>query len=206
MSKSTVSKHLEPSLSCWSCHAQVDKGIFCRACGVLQPLSDHQDVFSYFGRDACYSLDQAVLEERYFEQQKNVHPDKFAARSEREKIYASMHSAFVNDAYKALKDPCKRADQLLKALGQDSSDVHAALDIDFLEAIMERQELLASIADSATLQEFITLEVKNINDLENELSLHFSVHNFPAVYRVLHALKYAYKLMFDAQKRQKEFR
>jgi molecular chaperone HscB len=64
-------------------------------------------------------LDAADLESRYLSLQKETHPDRFAKAMPRERMEAVVRNTELNDAYKVLKVPVKRAEYLLKLEGVD---------------------------------------------------------------------------------------
>jgi molecular chaperone HscB len=75
------------------------------------------DPFEIFGLPKSFSLDLKALETRYFEEQKKVHPDRFAMMEGREKQEALEASTRLNQAYLLLKDPLKRAAYLVESAG-----------------------------------------------------------------------------------------
>ena len=65
------------------------------------------------GMTPSFDVDPADLERRYFERQRRFHPDRFAGKPERERQYSMQHAANLNDAYRTLGDPARRAEHLL---------------------------------------------------------------------------------------------
>jgi len=93
------------------------KEMFCAGCGVLQPLRP-QDHFSLLSMPRQYDLSLVVLEKRYKNLHKKVHPDKFSDNGEEANLSQS-YAAEVNEAYETLKDPLKRSIYMLGLSGME---------------------------------------------------------------------------------------
>ena len=103
-----------------------------------------QDYFALFGLPRRYRFDGAQLDAAYRELQRGVHPDRHAAAGETERRLALQSSARVNEAYRALKDPVRRAQYLLSLQGIDALDeTDTALQPDFLQQQLARREEIA---------------------------------------------------------------
>lgn len=76
-----------------------------------------QDYFSLFQLPEQFALDKPTLETAYRNVQAQVHPDRFAHRSEAERRVAMQWATHANEAYRALKSPIERARYLLKRRG-----------------------------------------------------------------------------------------
>lgn len=189
---------------CWSCAASLGSDIFCVHCNKLQALGTPQNAFAYFGLEMHYSIDLDLLESNYLKRQKQVHPDRFLGNSAQEKQYAAAHALFVNEAYVILKEPYGRAMHLLVLSGHSLPDQDAVIDADFLENALNKQEALAEASDINAIQNLCDEARADINNMENELSLHFVVRDFKAVHRALNSLKYSTQLLTSALKRLSE--
>ena len=80
------------------------------------------DHFETFGLPRTWRIDKGDLEQRYLELSRTVHPDKFVDSTE--KRVAMERAARVNEGYRTLRDPVKRAEFLvgLGGIHLDSSD------------------------------------------------------------------------------------
>lgn len=130
--------------SCWQCGAAVFGAFFCPSCDTLQKPS--HDYFSIFGLERKLSLDNAALQQRYYELTRRLHPDRFTRRSQRERDYSLEISSVLNDAYRVLRDPVARAEYVLKQEGLDlsgqrSKDVPQELLEEVFELNMALEEL-----------------------------------------------------------------
>ncbi|TXL72604.1 Fe-S protein assembly co-chaperone HscB [Vineibacter terrae] len=137
----------ETAARCWSCGATApDAAPFCAACGLVQPpgQSDH---FARLGLEHGFDIDGAMLDRRYFDLQRQLHPDRFARKTPREKAISQQQAATLNDAYETLKNPLRRARYLASRLGVDlPADGRTIDDPELLMEAMERREALAEAA------------------------------------------------------------
>ncbi|MFC1557525.1 Fe-S protein assembly co-chaperone HscB [candidate division KSB1 bacterium] len=128
---------------CWSCRSEIDAAFFCDKCGKIQPLSKDTDYFIFFGFNASAVFDSGVLEKKYYELSRKFHPDFFQAASVEEQNISLENSAFLNRAYKTLKDPFLRANYLIERYGPDiRNDRKKSIPKDLLMEVMEVHELL----------------------------------------------------------------
>jgi molecular chaperone HscB len=106
------------------------------------------DHFATFGLPPSFAIDTAALEATYLELQRTHHPDHAAAGTEAERRGASLRSAAINEAYRVLRDPVRRA-ELLCRMGGIDLDVNDAergaptMPQSFLIDMIERREALA---------------------------------------------------------------
>ncbi len=111
----------------------------------LWTMSGHLDIkgthFELFGLPAQFAIDDAELDAAYRAMQSRVHPDKFASAGAPEKRLALQWATRVNDAYRTLRDPAKRAAYLCELAG---ADLHGGspLASEFLVEQMEWREAL----------------------------------------------------------------
>jgi molecular chaperone HscB len=112
-----------------------------------------RNYFELFELPQRFGCDPASLERAYRRLQTEVHPDRFASGSEQDKRLALQSSAWVNEAYRALKDPVSRAQYLLSLNGIDAlSETDTQLPVEFLERQLERRETAAEAADNKDSQ------------------------------------------------------
>jgi molecular chaperone HscB len=107
--------------TCWSCGAaRAPADALCPSCGKVQPppaAGGAKDRFATLGLPRAYDLDEAALEERYRSLSRKLHPDRFARASPKERRYSLEQTTLLNDAYRTLKDPARRAVHLLELRG-----------------------------------------------------------------------------------------
>jgi molecular chaperone HscB len=110
----------------------------------------HQNYFEFLGLPLSYTVDQTELTRRYRELQRELHPDRFAHTSDREQRMAVQYTAYLNEAYTALKSPLGRAQYLLSLKGVDTlSESRVQLEPMFLMEQMELREALEEAQSSA---------------------------------------------------------
>jgi molecular chaperone HscB len=128
---------------CWQCGQPVT-GISCPACRTLQ--SPPAGFFTFFGIPQRLSIDSADLQKRFYDLSRQFHPDRYTRSSERERQYSLEATATLNDAYRTLRDPVKRAEYVLKQHGLDigeqrSKNVPAELLEEVFELNMALEEM-----------------------------------------------------------------
>lgn len=101
--------------------------------------------FDFFEIPHHLSLDLKDLETRFYALSRTWHPDRFARAGAEERQYAMDASALLNDGYRTLRDPLKRAAYLLKENGfdigeQQSKDVPPELLEEVFELNMALEE------------------------------------------------------------------
>jgi molecular chaperone HscB len=102
---------------CWSCERSAGAGAFCAACGALQPPDGKADHFEVLGVTRAFEVDLDALERRYRELTRQLHPDRFARADARARRASLARSVQLNDAWKTLRDPVRRAEYLLVLAG-----------------------------------------------------------------------------------------
>ena len=108
---------------CWSCQKAAGDGVLCAECGAVQPPDPKADYFRVLGVASSFALDEGMLEQRYKELTKLLHPDRYA-RSDPQARRASLErSVQLNEAWRCLKDPVRRAEYLLLLNGIDVGEM-----------------------------------------------------------------------------------
>jgi molecular chaperone HscB len=102
---------------CWSCERDAGAALACAACGALQPPDPDADHFTVLGVPRRYDLDLIDLEARYKDLSRKVHPDRFARADPRARRASLQRTVQLNEAWRALKDPVRRAEALLALAG-----------------------------------------------------------------------------------------
>jgi molecular chaperone HscB len=132
-------------MTCWSCKAEVAEGtVLCPSCRKIQPVGRNEDHFSLLGIDREYALDPALLDRRFRDLSRQLHPDRFARAEPRERRLSLERATRLNGAHRSLKDWRQRAAYLLKLAGTDVfAEGRTFADPDFLEEQLEWREKLA---------------------------------------------------------------
>lgn len=108
---------------------------------------DAANHFAVLGLEPTYDIDLAVLERSYLALQQRHHPDRFASGSVAERRTAMEHSAALNEGYRVLRDPVRRAEYMCRTAGidLDASGDHGApkMPQEFLVEMIDRRDALA---------------------------------------------------------------
>ncbi len=160
MSAETSAPTLQDCKSCGG-GAPVDVH-FCPQCTKILSLSRHGDYFSFFGLPRKLGIDPAELERRFRSLSRQFHPDYFYNAEPAERRASLERSSYLNDAYRALRQPVSRVEYLLQLEGmaargpeEASKQVPAALLEEVFalnEELDEVRELRAGGAPSAEWQ------------------------------------------------------
>jgi molecular chaperone HscB len=75
------------------------------------------DHFTVLGVQPAFAIDVTDLERRYKDAARRLHPDKFVRADPRARRASLARSVQLNDAWKTLRDPVKRAEYLLAKAG-----------------------------------------------------------------------------------------
>jgi molecular chaperone HscB len=104
------------------------------------------DYFELLGVPRSLNLSLDELQKSYYDLSRQLHPDRFMQKPEAERQRALDMSSALNDAYRTLKDPIKRAQYLLTLEGFDvgeqrSKDVPPELLEEVFELNMALEEM-----------------------------------------------------------------
>ncbi len=116
--------------------------------------------FELFGLETCFAQDRSAVDARWKDLQREAHPDKFAAQGAAAQRVAMQWSVRINEAYKRLKDPLKRAAYLCELNAAPvNAENNTAMPASFL---MQQMEWREALDDSVSVDELIQLsnEVK----------------------------------------------
>ena len=112
--------------------------------------------FELFGLQPRFTLDESALDRSYREIQAQVHPDRFAHAGDAERRASLQWATRVNEAYRALKNPVKRASHILALHGVDVAfETNTAMPAEFL---MQQMELREALAEAKTPSDLKRLE------------------------------------------------
>lgn len=191
-------------VACWSCKGPVRAGNpFCATCKAVQPPGQ-ADHFRRLGIDVTFDLDLAMLDRRYFELQRQLHPDRFATRSGRERALSQSQAVALNEAYETLKDVLKRADYLLQVRGVElmPDGCHLVNDQALLMESMELREALAEAKTTADVDKVANRAAGDIHVCVADLSGAFRVFDMERACYLVTRLKYLTKLADEARHRR----
>jgi molecular chaperone HscB len=90
---------------------------FCPRCDKILTLGRHGDYFVFFGLDRRLQLETKDLERRFRAMSRQFHPDFYCNATQTERLASLERSAYLNDAYRTLREPVARLEYLLKLEG-----------------------------------------------------------------------------------------
>ena len=156
------------------------------------------DDFKLFGLDERFALEPARLDRRWRELQAEVHPDRFAAQGAAAQRVAMHWSVRVNEAYRRLKDPLRRAAYLCERRGVPiDAERNTAMPREFLTQQMAWRESLDDADGTDTVQalddQVASHERQLLQRLEQQLDTHGDAQAAASLVR---------ELMFVARFRQ----
>lgn len=140
-------------MNCWQCSAitEIDAA-FCTECNSIQPPQTDRTHFEYLGVPNHFAQNADELSQRHRSLQRTFHPDRFVSRDARQRRLSLEHATRLNDAYRILRDPCKRAEYMLSLRGCDINheDTQIRLAPMFLMEIIELREAIEELSGSDT--------------------------------------------------------
>lgn len=161
--------------------------------------------FELFGVPTCFAQDAAFLDGRWKELQRQVHPDRFATQGAAAQRVAMQWSARINEAYRRLKDPLKRAAYLCELHGVHiEAESNTAMPAEFLIQQMELRERLDDADTAEELQQISRLSASLLLETLRTIEQKADVDkDWPQVARSVRALMFLDKFASDvARKRE----
>lgn len=142
-----------------------------------------KNFYEFFGIDRKLALDNAALQKRFYDLSRNWHPDRFSRKSADEQAQALEATAILNDGYRTLRDPVKRAEYLLTEEGfpigeQRSKDVPPELLEEVFELNMALEELRGGDDSARPQLESAKANFLNLRaDIDGELETLFAKYD-----------------------------
>ena len=133
----------------------------------FEVLKNH---FELFGLKPAYALDLEHLDRAYRDIQAEVHPDRFAHAGDAERRASMQMTTQVNEAYRTLKSPVRRAKYLLELNGVDVGfETNTAMPEDFLVEQMELREKLEEAKNASDLDLISRDLILKKREIENQI-------------------------------------
>ena len=162
----------------------------------------NQNFFSIFELPESFDLDLERLTSKYRELPTEVHPDKFAAAGEQEKLRAVQMTSYLNEAFTTLKTPLKRAAYILQLHNFDTESVSQNdLGMDLLIEQMQLRESLDELPkdDSALPQlEQLKKDVTNrLAEKRTDFAREVEQGDLTSAKKIFHELQFLEKLLTE---------
>lgn len=171
---------------CWKCKKAVDclkAKFFCPMCSAIQPV-EGENFFDYLGVKPSFDVDVSLLKENFLKLQSQIHPDKFATCSQKEKEISENCSSYLNSAYHTLSEPLRRAEYLLQLKGECSSK-EITKESDFLVEMMELNEKADSLETDSDIRNMLHDVDGSIDALGDQFKRHFETGDFEAAKQIV---------------------
>lgn len=161
------------------------------------------DDFRLLGVPMQFTQDLPVLEARWKELQRQVHPDRFAAQGAAAQRVAVQWSVRINEAYRRLRDPLQRAAYLCELHNTPvQAEDNTAMPTVFLMQQMELREQLDEADTPAALQalrdEVAALREQTLEQIARHID---GQQDWGAAAQAVRALMFMEKLTAQIQQR-----
>jgi molecular chaperone HscB len=162
------------------------------------------DPFETLGLEPAFGLDVVALEQRHRDLSRALHPDRHAASGAQERRMALGRAIEVNEAFRTLKDPVRRAEALLAQRGVVSGEgKEPPASPALLMEVMERREALAEIRiskDQVALGRLIADVEREEHRIQSELAVRFldSASDPAEILKKLGELRYYRRFLNEA--------
>ena len=113
------------------------------------------DPFALLGVPRRFDLDLGALEKTHRELSRALHPDRFSQAGASERRASLEKMASVNEAWRIVRDPIRRAEALFRLagaeVGENEERSHAAPTPAFLMEVLEEREALSEAKEANDL-------------------------------------------------------
>ena len=165
------------------------------------------------GIERKLSTGPSLLQKRFYQLSRQLHPDRFTRRSAAEQRHSLEASSRLNDAYRTLRDPVERAEYVLAGEGFDigeqrGKDVPPELLEEVFELNMALEELRSGDeSQREALEEMRGRFEKMLGGIDAELAGHFKAWDdssdravLERIRGVLNRRRYIRNLVRDVQR------
>jgi molecular chaperone HscB len=129
-------------VQCPSCARQHEPCPICPDCGA--PIAAELDCFAALGLPHKLVIDPSMLEERYHELGRRIHPDRFATGPSAVRGASLRSTALLTRSYRTLRDPVSRGRYWLDLKGEKLGE-NNRVPPELAELVFEVQEKLADL-------------------------------------------------------------
>lgn len=170
-------------------------------------LAIADNFFAQFSLPVDFEINSGKLGARYRELQAEVHPDRFAAAGEAQRLQAIQLSSYLNEAYETLKSPLRRAGYLLRLRGMDVDQVaQSDLAPGLLLEQMELRESLAELpGDESAFDQLDALHRKAASRLaerQEQFVQALAGDRLDQARKLFHELQFLHKFQMEIHKKE----
>eukprot|EP01096_Ripella_sp_DP13-Kostka_P008526 TRINITY_DN3166_c0_g1_i3.p1 TRINITY_DN3166_c0_g1~~TRINITY_DN3166_c0_g1_i3.p1 ORF type:complete len:332 (+),score=110.14 TRINITY_DN3166_c0_g1_i3:34-996(+) len=190
---------------CWSCDfSPPSNSLFCNICRSVQKPNEALDYFTLFSLPKQFDLDLKRLSAEYLSLQRQLHPDQFHTKREEERQISNDYSALLNQAYKTLKEPNRRAQYLLSLMQREKGLMEQSLvlpDSEFLTFVLSVQEEIEECNENTELSSLLHELEEREKSLTADLRVAFESGDFSVISLLVSKLNYVFRLEDDVRAR-----
>jgi len=132
------------------------------------------DPFATLGLERTYRLDLRAVEKTHRELSRTLHPDRYVGRGANERREALEKAVQVNEAWRVVRDPIRRAEALFTLAGIEVGDTHEPKPAaELLMDMMEQRETLADARgarDAAAVEKLVGTMTARQETIEADLA------------------------------------
>ncbi len=141
------------SIRCSECASLLEGFLashLCPNCQTPQPLRQEDTYFSALGIPVQFEQDWAIVQKRFYEISRAMHPDRFVSAQPHHRVESVNRMSFLNQAFQTLKSPVALRDYILKLYGlrdsatslQGGGQKRGSIPMEIAEAWFELQEIV----------------------------------------------------------------
>jgi molecular chaperone HscB len=157
-------------------HSETKAFLKCAQCGkiALPEITKPLSYFELFGLTPSYSINFEILQSKFYELSRLLHPDRFQTKSPDDLLRSTHWSAFLNKAFNTLKDPEPRAFYIFD-LAKFNTSVKGSLPPELAEDYFNLQETLEENEEKGKilLHDFRTLVLQTIEKTDLQIESAF---------------------------------
>jgi molecular chaperone HscB len=135
-------------IRCPKCAEAQAPRLYCIRCNT--PLGAELDAFAVLGLERKLTIDLSMLEQRYHQLSRLIHPDRFAAESASVRAASLKSTANLTRAYRALRDPVSRGLYWLELHGRTLSEENQSVPAELAATVFEIQEQLSELREAGS--------------------------------------------------------
>jgi molecular chaperone HscB len=136
------------------------------------------DPFATLGLARTFDIDMAAAERAHRELSRVLHPDRFVGAGSSERRSALAKAVEVNEAWRVVRDPIRRAEALMKLAGVEvGEDRGPKPDPELLMDMLERREALGdakAARDLVAVRGMASAVAARVGEVEKELAAGFA--------------------------------
>ena len=176
----------------------------CSQCKKIIPINT-DNFFITLNLPPQFDIDLKKLENTFFAQLKQMHPDQFINQEKSVNEIALQNSFIINQAYKQLKSPYLRLEHLLRIAGYDIDQQIEITDLAFLEETFIWRENLADAKTSVEILNIISAIQKVEEEEFNKAARLIAEKLYSQAMQVYIKLKFLKRFLAEAKLREDDY-